>query len=427
MFVNNNRVYILKKAFTSSILSKVVSFVFQIISLPLLITLLGTSEFGKLAVMMAAVGWINLISGGISPYITRTLSTQKNKSFTYKVISGSRTIIVLGSILSCCIYLLFFSYLESKFNELVYPLTTMFLLSLLSLNFSIAESIRQGNMQQHVNNNFAMLSSLLSIVIIYVIYLLEVNEKFLFQLSVIAIYFPLFLSKLINYLLLDKRYFERGFLFYFVKETKLYKLIFSFMLANLMIQLSVIIVKTFSVFYLASSSVIEVAKMEIVFRFLLISGTFFAAIQMPLWPLISEAKKLNDFDWLNKIKKMLIYGFGSYGLLLFILMFLYGEKVFAIWLGDNAILSRVEIIFASLYFLSISLTQALIITLMGLGKFKIIGRALFVEACVFSIVLIAMKCMYFEVSLVNVIAAMILVRIIAFSILFVPSYRVNYA
>ena len=106
-----------------------------------------------LAIGMALIGWVNLVNGGLSPQVTKTISDGEPLKTIQKLIGLSRTIIFYVIILyfgfsGLLLYFSDFIYQESIFFEFI----SLIVLTLAILYFTIGDSVRQGLFQQHVNN-----------------------------------------------------------------------------------------------------------------------------------------------------------------------------------------------------------------------------------------------------------------------------------
>jgi O-antigen/teichoic acid export membrane protein len=421
--VSIKRKTVFYKAISSSLLSKLVSFVYQIVSIPLLITMIGSNNFGLLAMMMSLIGWINILSGGVSPLVTKVVAENHELIEQQNVIAGSRTILILGSIVLTVFFLIIGLYVYQDYKNVAIATLILFIISILIINFTIADSIRQGSKQQHINNFYMMSANITIIGSIYLTYQLPLAESLLLPLAVIVLYLPLLLSKMTNYFTINKNFLIKGCYLPFKNNRQLFGRIYHFMIANFMIQLSVVIIKSFAIMYLGSNDTLAAAKMEIVFRYLLISGTFFAAIQLPLWPLITEAKAMNDQLWLKKVKIWLGLGFLACGLGNFVIMINFGLSIFELWLGESISFTQQEIVLAASYFLVISIVQAPVIILMGLGTFSYMGKILMAEALLFLAFVLIAFFSSIEINLSIVLSAMVFLRLIVFIFLYQRAYK----
>lgn len=406
--MDNNKV--LLKAFTSSAGSKVVSFFYQLITLPIIINILQPEKFGQMVVLISLIGWINLISGGVSPYITRMISLDNNNSLVRKVITKSRILLLLASMAVILFSTVVIIFLPEHYNSFKLPSVIILTLSLISFYFGIAESIRQGSSQQHINNIYITLSNLTIMVLIFIIDIFGIPGNSSLEVILLCVFLPPAIFRMINYHKIKNNYVDRINLSGILSKKRLNKIILYFISINIYVQLSILIVKNVSILTLATENIADVAKLEVIFRYLLISGTFFAAIQLPLWPLITAAKKKNEFDWLKKAKLLLCMGFFLYGLINCIFVHFYGEQLLNSWSSNELDFSQLETTLAGIYFLTISIAQAPIIIFMGYGKFKELGKVFFQEAIMFLLIIAIFYLANNSFQLEKILAGMICAR-----------------
>ncbi len=406
----------------SSILSKGVGFVYQVLSLPILLSYLGQNNFGFLSILMSIVGWVNLLNSGLSPYITRVISAEQSLEKISMVVAASQKIVMALSCVLIFIFLGIAVFYSEELSSHNYSIVAVFIFSVVIVNLGLSDSVRQGRHEQYVNNFLIMLASFITVALIYVISnnnIVIIDHVFT---AVLVIYFPLLLTKLYNFVSLRKEYFEFRNLVIVKPKIRIYKVVFSVLGANLFIQLSVILVKSYSLLLLGINDLSESARLEIVFRYLLILGTVFATIQPIIWPLITQAKKFGDRYWLLKSKIVIGVGFFTIGLLNYILSYAYGQELFNLWLGDSEILTLQEINYSALYFLMISLAQAPIVILMGKGRFSLIGKVLLMEALMYVIISSSILFVYKYFYLTDALIPMLICRFIVFLFLFKPAY-----
>jgi len=406
----------------SSILSKGVGFVYQLVSLPILLNYLGQNNFGFLAILMSIVGWVNLLNSGVSPYITRVISAEQSPATISMVVAASQKIVIALSCILIFIFLGIVIFLNKELSLQDYSIVAVFIFSIIIVNLGLADSVRQGRHEQYINNILIMLASFITVTLIYLIS--DNNIVFIDHVftAVLVIYFPLLLTKVYNFASLRKEYFEFSNLVRIKPKAIIYKLVFSVLWANLFIQLSVILVKSFSLLLLGMNDLSESARLEIVFRYLLILGTIFATVQPIIWPLITQAKKVGDKDWLFKIKIVIASSFFIIGLLNYFLSYTYGQNLFYLWLGDSEVLTVTEINYSALYFFMISLAQAPIVILMGKGEFSLIGKVLFMESILYVFISLSIFFVYKHFALIDALVPMVVCRFIVFLLLVKPAY-----
>lgn len=416
---SKEKTLIFKKAIASSMVSKVVSMVFQVISVPLLLSFLGAEGFGLYSTLVALFGWVFLISGGINPGITRIVARGGINAISQRFINTAKkiniTLICFVIIVFAILYL--FSDSSTFYLFSYHHVFTMLLFCLPIIYYSLTDSIRQGMGEQHYNNLWASLATFISIIFIYLLSFSEFSTELAIHIVIFAIYFPILVSKLLNtfYLnrnktvnLINDNLGER-------KQTfRLYKVLTFITLSNLLIQLSVIVNKSVVMVTMANFSLIDTAKLELVFRFFMLAGTFFATIQQPLWPMITQAIKSKNNTWVEKIRNKLFVSFLFYSFILMICVVLFGELAFKVWSNGEFHFSELELSLMSIYFITIALNQACIVMLMGYGVFTFIGKALIIESIVL-VFLISSN--LFEYSVAGIMVAMIVARISTSSII----------
>lgn len=417
--IRNRSIY---RGVYSSILSKGVGFVYQLVSLPILLNYLGQNNFGFLAILMSIVGWVNLLNSGVSPYITRVISAEQSPATISMVVAASQKIVIALSCILIFIFLGIVIFLNKELSLQDYSIVAVFIFSIIIVNLGLADSVRQGRHEQYINNILIMLASFITVTLIYLIS--DNNIVFIDHVftAVLVIYFPLLLTKVYNFASLRKEYFEFSNLVRIKPKARIYKLVFSVLWANLFIQLSVILVKSFSLLLLGMNDLSESARLEIVFRYLLILGTIFATVQPIIWPLITQAKKVGDKDWLFKIKIVIASSFFIIGLLNYFLSYTYGQNLFYLWLGDSEVLTVTEINYSALYFFMISLAQAPIVILMGKGEFSLIGKVLFMESILYVFISLSIFFVYKHFALIDALVPMVVCRFIVFLLLVKPAY-----
>jgi len=417
MQLQHNKLVILKKAIASSMVSKAISFLYQIISLPILLAFLGTENFALYSTLVALLGWIFLISGGINPGVTRIIARRGMTSVSNRFIRAAKKINLI-LILVFLILLFIFYLVSNKSTIYIFPLYDVYVLLLFCfpiIYFSLTDSIRQGIGEQHYNNLWTSFATLMSVLFICLLPFLNVDTQHLIKLIIIIIYCPLLVSKLANTYFFRKKYYVALNKTYRAKvhNIRLYKYLSIFALSNLLIQLSVIINKSIVMVVLVNFNLVETAKMELIFRFFMLAGTFFATIQQPLWPLITQAIKNKDSSWVKNVNRKLFSFFFLYSLLVFTLVILSGEWAFTFWSSGVLSFNNQELVLISLYFVTIALNQASIIMLMGYGSFSFIGKSLLAESL---LLVLLLSFGLFEFNFLGIMQALLLARLLTSTI-----------
>ncbi|WP_286263333.1 hypothetical protein [Thalassotalea atypica] len=419
MTLVQNKSSILKKAFVSSLVSKVVSFSFQIFSVPILITFLGTAGFGLYSTLITIFGWVFLISGGINPGVTRVVARKGITPNALKTIDIAKRISLLFIFLILVCVLI--AKLTSSSNNIylfdAQHVLLLFCLSAPIIYLSLTDSIRQGMNEQHYNNLWATAATFISVVFIAFLPFWELEQHQAIACVILIMYSPLVLTKLANTWQLSHRDSKLSLFTLMPKSRsnqRLFKALIAVATANLIIQLSVTINKSAVMVFLANTDLNEAAKLEIAFRYFLIAGTFFATIQQPLWPLIIQAIKNREISWMQKVKKKIFAFYVAYSIALMIILQFFGVQIFNIWSNNNLAFSLFELQLIGAYFITIAINQASIVLLMGYSAFAFIGKALIVESLVLVMLLISPL---FESTFADVLTALLLARFFTSSII----------
>ncbi len=391
------------------------SFAFQIFSLPLLVAFLGVDDFAIYSVLVTAVGWVFLLSSGISPAVTRTAARNGIAKLTKLVYSLAQRATVYIALISLTIGLglvVFFAGNGQVYKFAIQDVWLMLGLSLPILYLSVADSFRQGMGQQHYNNYYAAIASALSIVGIFVLSQSAIDNHNRISIVILVMYGPILLVKLLNSFQVSQQLHSPAA----IKNKQAHKnskrlllAVFGIGMANILIQLAVLLNKNIVSFYLIDESLLAMAKLEMAFRYFTIAGTFFATIQMPLWPLLAAAQKRKDYRWIAKCQQLLVMGFVLISLILLMIMSVYGSQILALWSGNALFVSGHEMSLVSYYFITIALNQAHIIVLMGQGKFGFIAKALLAES---GLLLVLITSGLFEQHLAGILMSLIVARIL---------------
>ncbi|WP_147302299.1 hypothetical protein [Thalassotalea euphylliae] len=390
-----------------------VSFCYQVFSLPLLMAFLGVEKYAIFAIFLTSIGWVFWLSNSLSPAVTRITARNGITQIAHRVYLAAKKvtffIAVVAVVGGAVLTLVQLNHqVMSHFN--LHDVLLLLLLSLLVMYYSVADSVRQGVGQQHINNLYFSGANAITIVSIFVIAKMNWHESSKLPLAIVVTYLPLFIIKVINTFQVNTKFKVKPLTHTYNPKKALLKLLFGVGSANLFIQLSVLTNKSVVSFFVIDASLVEMAKLDIAFRYFTIAGTFFATIQAPLWPLLTNAYKQKEYNWIRMWQLVLTIGFGVISLVLFAVTYLYGEQLFLLWSQAAVVITQQEIMLMSGYFLTIALNQAHIILLMGKSDFAFIAKSLLIEAGVLILLIFSQQ---FEQSLLGVIQALIVARIIS--------------
>lgn len=170
----------LKLSVLFGIASRFLTFLNQIFSVPITITLIGLNEFTRFNVMTATIAWLITLGGCLLPSVVGDIARAKSDhdydSVTRKTSSALAVMFIFCLIISVA-YILVFNDLGIEYNVLL-------VLTLLILFSSTAENIRQGLGENYKNAIYNGLSNFLSLLAILSLYFFKIETDLLIILVV---------------------------------------------------------------------------------------------------------------------------------------------------------------------------------------------------------------------------------------------------
>ncbi|HDX2178784.1 TPA: hypothetical protein RN852_002391, partial [Escherichia coli] len=125
----------LKLSLIFGTLSRVITFVNQVLSVPLTIAIIGINEFTRFNVITAGIAWLITVGGCLLPSLVGDISRAKedhNDIMISEKISSALTVMVIFIITVMIGYIFFFGVMDNERNLLL-------IFSILILLFSTAE------------------------------------------------------------------------------------------------------------------------------------------------------------------------------------------------------------------------------------------------------------------------------------------------
>jgi O-antigen/teichoic acid export membrane protein len=413
---------VMKKAISTSLLTKGVGAVYQVVSLPLIIGLLTEEEFGYFSILTALIGWVTILQGGIGPSITRLYARNSRVSIKSRIEAVTLGIVfVYGAILLVALMVL--SYAEIIIPKYRFEAFLLSILVFLTLVFSLADSVRLGLHQQHISNIYMAVSNILVVASLYLVSKQLFLDKYDFLLIIMAIYLPPVIVKIINSIEVYGGLSNLPKMISYNRNKRLYKIVGLLITSVIFVQISGMLIKSISAMYWGVYDIKEAGRLEVIFRTLTILGTFYPMIQIPLWPLLIRARREGERVILRNISMYLVLGFFSFSILILFVLGFGGESLFSIWLGKMNYFSVTEIYAVGFYFIAISISQALIVIYMGYEKFSVLSKVLFSEALLYALVIAAAHYMSYSIDLSDMLYVLCFLRVLVGIYLAARFYR----
>jgi O-antigen/teichoic acid export membrane protein len=372
---------VLGLAIISSLISKASGVIYQIISIPLIIKMLGPADFGLFLAYTGFSTWLSLLSLGIAPTIIslaadkRRIDELPNAYFMASFILVS-IFIIMGLIFGIAQPILApHSIIFSPQNS--YLFWCAFVIFAVSITLSIGDAINQGQERQHINNiNFSCANCINMIVVYFASVYLEGRA--------VAIVFALsqsgfILSKIFNSSLVLKRVgikikiLGSQFIKDFIKNSGS----FLFMQMSVLISQQAIVILCLEK---VGSSIS--GEMSLIFRSYALLGSVLTMISQPMWPLLKSALTENKHDWIMKVYKKIYLWYLAYGVVALLIIGIFGTSIFNLWTSGIYKISIITCFLIGVHFLLICLVQASTVVLMGLGEFFRLARILMAEAII---------------------------------------------
>ncbi|HDQ0786861.1 hypothetical protein [Escherichia coli] len=373
----------LKLSLIFGTLSRVITFVNQILSVPLTIAIIGINEFTRFNVITAGIAWLITVGGCLLPSLVGDISRAKedhNDIMISEKISSALTVMVIFIITVMIGYIFFFGVMDNERNLLL-------IFSILILLFSTAENVRQGLGENYKNAIYNGCSNLLSLVIILGLAYFEIKTNL--QMVIIVMFGSITFFKLLNLLPL-MRYFSLKYITFDSCKGMLDK-------ATGFVFLSV-------AYYFNTAGLITVlnwlnytklTEFIILQKIILIVMGMVVMIRNPLWGVIAKMQYKGNSDLIivNYRKVLRVYFYTAP--LLVIISVLCIPFFLKMWAG-GIVISYPDIIAFSIYLVSIVFSYINSVLYYGLELFNKISRILIVESivniiCVLFVALMGLK------------------------------------
>ncbi|HAJ0196345.1 TPA: hypothetical protein HL392_08035 [Escherichia coli] len=373
----------LKLSLIFGTLSRVITFVNQVLSVPLTIAIIGINEFTRFNVITAGIAWLITVGGCLLPSLVGDISRAKedhNDIMISEKISSALTVMVIFIITVMIGYIFFFGVMDNERNLLL-------IFSILILLFSTAENVRQGLGENYKNAIYNGCSNLLSLVIILGLAYFEIKTNL--QMVIIVMFGSITFFKLLNLLPL-MRYFSLKHITFDSCKGMLDK-------ATGFVFLSV-------AYYFNTAGLITVlnwlnctklTEFIILQKIILIVMGMVVMIRNPLWGVIAKMQYKGNSDLIivNYRKVLRVYFYTAP--LLVIISVLCIPFFLKMWAG-GIVISYPDIIAFSIYLVSIVFSYINSVLYYGLELFNKISRILIVESivniiCVLFVALMGLK------------------------------------
>jgi O-antigen/teichoic acid export membrane protein len=386
------------KNIISSFIIKGISIVINLALIPLTINYLSPTKYGVWLTISSIIGWLSFFDIGLGHGLRNKLAEAIAKDDMRKAKSYVSTAYLSISIFCFVLFALFLIInqflnwntllnIPAQVDEDLKKLA-LIIFSMFSIQFilQLINSILLGSQQSAKVSLFNMISNL--IVLIAISILMRLAKESLFYVAFIFSITPVLTLAVVNIYYFKNNFKEfspniKSFDFRVLKD------VLNLGIKFFIIQVSVLI------FYQTSNLLIcryfspeLVTPYNIAFRYFGIITMIFSIITSPYWSAYTEAYIKQDIEWIKKsinqiIKTWLIL------VVIAILMLIFSEYAYHLWVGDKVKIDFKLSLFMMLYTIVISFGNIYIMVLNGIGKIKlqmivnIIGMIIFIPLSYF--------------------------------------------
>ncbi len=358
----------------SSIATKGVNFLIQIVSVPLLLNYLGVTRFGVYSAVMGVLGYISFadlgLGLGLQNKLPKAISDKNSKKINELVSSSFFTLVLSGLFIASVVFIVnflgvnlgeIFGLKDNALDkEATLALNTLLYLFAFSIPFSISEKIYNSYQEGYFVNFWMTLGKLLGLGVLFFVIKLGLNipgilgalygsEKFFLMASFLGI----LISKKKNVSFPSLR----------IVNLDVFKSLFKDGISFFIIQLSYTFLIALDSFLIiryvgAEAATTYAIGTRLAFLFVLPFQLFIG----PLLPAINDALAKNDFDWLRQsLTKMIKYVF--LGVVLLSLLFVVSSNfILKLWVGTIQLSSDELVIFT--LFLGYNIINVFVSTIM---------------------------------------------------------------
>ncbi|BDA59919.1 hypothetical protein [Shewanella xiamenensis] len=372
---------ILKKSFSTSVISKVLGLLASLYVVNVAADVLNEQAFASFILLSSFGAWLNLFAAGVSPLLTSTLLKNGIGEDTVNTFNTSVIFITLCSVICICIYS-FASYLEvfSSVAELsnANAVIVTILLFFLTLVFSLGDSIRVGFHQTHILNISFSFIGILTLFSFYIIKEIKVDRL---EYLLIALLLPGVIVKLVNLLIsLNKiEWFKSRYRFCI--DLRVIHSIISTSFSFVLIQAAGLIsIQVLLLLFSFNGETNLLVEFGVLFRFYALAGSFLTMLSVPLWPILLEKIHKNENSIVNLIINRTKYVFIIYGFVVMVMIVAFGSYFFDAWSRNKVTFSLFESSLIGFKFLIICYTQAQILVLRAFERYSLIGKVLLMQA-----------------------------------------------
>jgi O-antigen/teichoic acid export membrane protein len=367
---------------------------------PLSLKYLGTLQYGIWATLSSIVFWLSYLDFGIGNGLRNKVSeslacgdTEKARRYistAYMIFSAGAviTIVILTSASQFVDWVKILKApegLRSEINLLIFFLFVLFVIQLL---LKLINAVINGDQKPALNGFISLMINLFTIIAVYSLLLIGKNSLLNYGIAVLCV--PVFVLTAISIIVFYTIYKNIAPAKRFV-DYKLSKDLLNLGLQFFVIQIAGLII--FSAQNIIITQFLgpeEVTIYNVAYRYFSLITLVFGVILTPLWSAFTDAYVKQDFDWIRKAMKKILFVWGALSVEA-ILMVLISNYVYLYWVGATIKVPFILSAALGVYVILVNWSNVFGYFLNGAGKI----RLQFYWAIVNAVVYIALIVLFF--------------------------------
>ena len=350
----------LKYAVGTSLLSKIITAIVQIIAFPIAVRALGNEQFVLYAMLASAVGWLSLLRIGIGPVLTVRMAdaaARKDRVAEKRLFASALLPMLFIAFLLGTLFFLAVQYvpIDNLFGPNYFEnadiikegVSILVVLFLLRIVLSVIEAAQLGYQEQYILNLATMTSNIFSVIGVLIVAKYTPSVIGL----ILAVNIPLFLGRCANAMIF---FVNRSFLMPSIKNfsrTDCKYLLSDGIIFSMASGLGNFLCHQFPVILAGRAwGVQDAASFTVSMNALIIASGMVSMMTISFWPAISDSITRGEFAWVRLSYHRLLLYCAGYGTFVGIIFAVFGTQLFRLWYGSTIQTSQSLNIFLGLYF-----------------------------------------------------------------------------
>jgi O-antigen/teichoic acid export membrane protein len=329
----------------TSFISKFVSVLVGLVTIPMTLQHLGTERFGIWMTISSIMAFLSFSDFGIGNSLMNLIAEAKGKNdkiLSFKATSSAFFVLLLLSFIIFLLGVIFiyktnwtlFFKVSSGVNlesEIKYSMLYFLIIFVINLSLSVIQKVQEGNQYGYIYSIFNIFGVCISLILV----ILSVHLKLELQYIIFANGIGPLISLIINlFYILKAKFIEFKISINFFDKSTVYKLFGTGSIFIILQLFSLITNYADNIIISRTLGVSFVPTYEVVRKLFMLSFITQFLLQ-PLWPAFKEAISVDDWTWVkNTFKKGMLYSLIASSIITLPLLF-FGKIIIQRWVGKE--------------------------------------------------------------------------------------------